>query len=27
LRGQSANFIFHSTHGATLHQDDAVARQ
>src|ERR1700674_2009252 len=27
LCGQLANFIFHSTHGATLHQDDAVARR
>jgi hypothetical protein len=27
LGGQSSNFIFHSTHGATLHQDDAVAQR
>lgn len=27
LRGQFANFIFHTTHGATLHHDDAVAQQ
>ena len=26
LCGQFANFIVHSTHGTTLHQDDAVAR-
>jgi hypothetical protein len=27
LGGESANFIFYPTHGAALHQDDAVARQ
>jgi hypothetical protein len=26
LRGQTANFIFHTAHGANLHQDDTVAQ-
>jgi hypothetical protein len=26
LRGQAANFIFHTAHGANLHQDDTVAQ-